>query len=465
MKKISLLGCCAVLVILQGTIVQAQNTLVPPGYNQYKPRQIPDRIVLSVTADPATSASVIWRTDTLVNSSEAQIALATGSPEFALEAQSVSGVARRMDTDNGAALHHRVTFTNLTPHTLYAYRVKGKDSWSEWFHFTTAHRSAAPFSFLYFGDAQNAIKSHFSRVIRQAYSALPQAALMLHAGDLVNSREGNHDDEWAEWCEAGSFLHAMVPCVPAVGNHECIKSVDTKNSEQYQLSPQWYAHFELPQNGPAELKQSVYRFVYQGVLFLILNSQDALDSSLKKQTAWLESQLKTNTQPWTIVMFHHPIYSVSKGRDNKALRDAWKPLFDKYKVDLVLQGHDHAYGRRSNLDEGTRAFDTTVGTMYVVSVAGPKMYLADEHAVNTMTRIGEARQLYQLVHVHNDRIELEARMADGQLYDYFCLRRLADGTKRLEELVAPSSRCAEANKNLQTGSCGSTSKLLQPPRE
>src|SRR5690606_37426213 len=102
----------------------------------------------------------------------------------------------------------------------YAYRVRGGNTWSEWFQFRTAGGDFAPISFLYFGDAQNSIKSHFSRVIREAWRELPGAKLMLHAGDLVNTREGIHDDEWGEWFEAGGFLHAMVASLPVAGNHK-----------------------------------------------------------------------------------------------------------------------------------------------------------------------------------------------------------------------------------------------------
>ena len=49
---------------------------------------------------------------------------------------------------------------------------------------------------------------------------------------------------------------------------------------------------------------------------------------------------------------HYPIYSSKQGRDNVGLRNALQPLFEKYKVDLVLQGHDHTYGRGTNLPLG-----------------------------------------------------------------------------------------------------------------
>ena len=44
-------------------------------------------------------------------------------------------------------------------------------------------------------------------------------------------------------------------------------------------------------------------------------------------------------------MFHHPVYPSHPWRDTPALREHWVPIFDKHHVDLVLQGHDHAYLR------------------------------------------------------------------------------------------------------------------------
>jgi hypothetical protein len=35
------------------------------------------------------------------------------------------------------------------------------------------------------------------------------------------------------------------------------------------------------------------------------------------------------------------------------LRGLWKPVFDKYRVDLILQGHDHVYVRTGMPNELT----------------------------------------------------------------------------------------------------------------
>ena len=55
---------------------------------------------------------------------------------------------------------------NLQPDTLYAYRVGDGVNWTEYYHFKTASYEEEPFSFIYFGDAQNEVKTHWSRVFR-----------------------------------------------------------------------------------------------------------------------------------------------------------------------------------------------------------------------------------------------------------------------------------------------------------
>lgn len=431
-----------VFILLLPSLAAAQNTLVPDGYVQYGATIVPDRVILTFSGDPATTQSVTWRTDTSVERAVAQIAVASDSPGIQFLAEEVMGQTTRMDSENGASHHHSVTFRNLRPSTLYAYRVGGGDTWSEWFQFRTAAAPGegfAPFAFLYFGDAQNAVRAHFSRTIRQAFRDLPYARLMVHAGDLVNLRAGNHDDEWAEWFAAGGWLHGMVPSIAAPGNHEHVYGEDGEGNETQALSPHWRTHFTFPGHGPAEVDpETVYYSDYQGVRFISLNSLAALNSTeaLHSQASWLESVLQDNPNRWTVVTYHHPMFSVSLGRDNPALRDAWKPIFDRYGVDLVLQGHDHTYGRGANIGEGTTALDKETGTVYVVSVAGPKMYFVTPEAEETMVRTGEDTQLYQIIHVEHDRIRFEAMTVTGELYDAFDIIRGEDGVNRIVDREA-----------------------------
>jgi hypothetical protein len=327
------------------------------------------------------------------------------------------------------AHHHSAQIHDLEPGALYAYRVGGGAVWSEWFHYRTASRDNEPFSFLYFGDAQNDIRSLWSRAIRGAHAEAPAARFMIHAGDLVNLRAGSHDNEWGGWFGAGAWLNAMVPSVPAAGNHEYVKS-DTADIYSG-LSPHWNRQFTLPRNGPAGLEGTVYHLDYQGLRIIVLNSLHALEfGSAAEQARWMEPLLRDNPNRWTVVAYHHPMYSMRDGRDNPPLRDHWKPLFDRYGVDLVLQGHDHAYGRGHNVAEGTSAHDAASGTVYVVSVSGPKMYELGEQSTWAGRR-AENTQLYQIVHVEGERLRFEARTVVGEIYDAFDLVKQENGRSRL----------------------------------
>ena len=58
---------------------------------------------------------------------------------------------------------------------------------------------------------------------------------------------------------------------------------------------------------------------------------------------------KANNNPyidWIVVMFHKPFYSsLTSHSQEYIMREKYQPLFDKYGVDIVLQGHNHIYDR------------------------------------------------------------------------------------------------------------------------
>jgi 3',5'-cyclic AMP phosphodiesterase CpdA len=391
-----------------------------------RPSARPDRIVLTWSADPATSQSVTWRTDTSVAASMAEVAVETDGPTFNKTPGSVTVVkaeTEKLVTDLNEAHFHSVTFGGLKPKTKYVYRVGDGANWSEWIQFTTASAKAEPFSFIYFGDAQNDVRSMWSRVIRQAFSDAPKAKFTLHAGDLIN--RANRDAEWHEWHGAGGWMNAMMPVIATPGNHEYERVPDT---EQRLISRHWRPQFTYPTNGLKGLEESNYYIDYQGVRFISLDSNVRLD----EQAKWLDQNLSGKKPRWVIVTFHHPVFSAAKSRDNAKLRELWKPVFDKHRVDLVLQGHDHTYARGfyTNVPEGSKAMAKS-GTAYVVSVSGPKMY--DLEREPWMARAAEDTQLYQIIHVESNKIRYEARTVKGTLYDAFDLLKQGKAPNLLVE--------------------------------
>lgn len=393
-------------------------------HKQYTASVYPDRIILGWQDNPATSQSVNWRTDTTVTNAVGAIAEADPSPDFVKTATLVPATSETVLIEGKQVRYHSVHFTNLKPGTQYSYRVGNGTYWSEWFQFKTAQNKPAPFSFLYFGDAQNDIRSLWSRAIRGAYSTLPTVNLMVHAGDLITT--SNADWQWGEWFEAGGWINGMVPTLATPGNHEYFKD-ETGTSR---VSMHWRPSFVLPENGPKGLEETAYYFDYQGTRFISLNSQAALLdlTVMDSQADWLVQVLRKNPNRWTVVVHHHPIYSTKNGRDNDEWRSKMEPLYRKYKVDLVLQGHDHTYGRGLNMPLGkSRKFPD--GPIYVVSVSGPKMY--DIGLQDWMDRAGSNTQLYQTVSIDGDSLSYQSFTVTGQKYDSFVLAKNRKGKNTL----------------------------------
>lgn len=396
----------------------------------HQPSPLPDRIILTWSGDPTNSQAVTWRTDSTIAAAFAEIAVATDGPEFVKSTTRQTAVTESLETDLATAHYHTVEFVNLQPATKYVYRVGDGVNWSEWLQFTTASATAEPFSFIYFGDAQNEVKSHWSRVIREAFKDAPKTRMFLHAGDLINN--ANSDGEWGEWFQAGGWANGMIPSVPITGNHEYFGS---RVLGPVTLSRHWRPQFALPLNGPENLQETVYWFDYQGVRFVALNSNIRQD----EQSDWLDQVLSTNRQKWNIVSFHHPIFSAAKNRDNPVLREAWKPILDKHRVDLVLQGHDHTYARSGlvgtqNADTGVTGQDAS-GTVYVVSVSGPKMYPLGGSTRAEFRRVAEDTQLFQVISIDGDELRYQAKTATGRLYDGFTLRKRDNAANELIEQV------------------------------
>ncbi|AMU87514.1 hydrolase [Sphingopyxis macrogoltabida] len=416
----------------------------------YAPKNLPDRIVLTPGSDPAREMAVAFRTDTAQAESRAQIAVSVDGPTLEEKARLVGGKSMPVDSSYGRALYHHIRFTGLTPDTVYTYRVKGAAGWSEWYQFRTAADDAKPFRFLYLGDIQNGILTYASRVIRQAFHANGDIRLVVHAGDLVAQRDDlDHDDEWGEWNQAGGYNYAIVPQVPATGNHEYVDDVQPDGSEVYRLGPYWPAQFALPANGAGPVKATTYYTDYQGVRFIVLDGTAAINlGSMQAQTDWLDRTLASSKANWNVVLFHQPVFTCARPNDTAEIKAAWKPVFDKRKVDLVLQGHDHCYSRLTSeagreASAQARADGTVQGPVYLVSVTGSKMYALNDRTPWQPDKVAEATELYQIVDVDPKKIRFRTFTASGKLYDGFDLERTGDGNRLIEidEPTLAARRC------------------------
>jgi len=378
--------------------------------------RLPRRLVLNWCGDPATTAAVTWRTHLPAKDAAAQIQQAGPSPLTPAHARVLPAVSESLELTGGRIVWtHNVRFSDLKPGTLYAYRVGSELQWSEWNQFRTAAKAPRPFRFIYLGDTQSGLASQCPRVVRSAVLQAPDALFMVHAGDLVS--RAWRDDWWGEWFTSGGWIYRTIPQIMVPGNHEYRR---TKPVLPKDLTPLWRPHFTLPANGPKGLEETAYVLDIQGMRMVALNP----NTSLAEQAAWLERVLKRKRAgAWTVLVMHQPLYSTGLDRDNQELRNHLLPIIDAHGVDLVLQGHDHTYGRTYRMQGGRRVKSKTGGTVYVVSVAGPKQYRLNPRNRSIMARMAADLQLYQVIQVHNQVLIYDAWTADGVHFDHFELHK------------------------------------------
>ncbi len=371
---------------------------------------MPDRVILSPAEDSATSQTFTWRTNDATTDGEVQIAPAD-APDDVTVVEADRSISERLPRSRLVARHHSATVTDLEPSTDYTYRVGTGDDVSEWTTFRTAPAAddPTPWTFLYFGDAQWGLDAGWSDVVDQAFAQVPDATLAITAGDQVN--DGNDDQQWAQWSAAIAPLASTRSILTVPGNHELYGDPDMIR---------YRSHVEYPDNGPEGQDDLAYRVDVGDVRFIALNANitdggldDPDDNGLGAlQAEWLEEQLADNPRTWTVVTLHQPMFSAAKLRDNVAQRTAFLPVLEKYDVDLVLQGHDHAYARGHLAENDTaEGADGYAGPTYVVANAGDKYYDLDPPGRNNWTINGAVRDAaadkistYQSIRVEADRL-------------------------------------------------------------
>lgn len=381
---------------------------------QYPASERPDQIILTWSDDPRTSQTIQWRTSTRVNQGYVRYQKKTDSNAFDPKSASRAGATTTpLETPrllNDPLVHrHTAVLRDLTPDTTYLYSVgDGSDTgWSQPAEFTTAPAAPKAFSFIYMGDAQNGL-DQWGALLHESFKSHPEAAFYVMAGDLINHGSERSDYDSFFHNAAGVYDHRTL--MPTIGNHEC----------QWRGPELFLRQYTLPHNGPTGIEPNrAYWFEYGNALFLVPDSNLPPES----QAAWMENKLSHSNAKWKFVLYHHPAYSSGGNADNPELRAAWIPLFDKYHVDLALQGHDHAYLRTYPMRANQRVASPKDGTIYLITVSGTKGYEQPKHDYIEfgMTKV----PTYQVINLDRDGHRLTYRAYDihGTVRDEFVIEK------------------------------------------
>ncbi len=339
-----------------------------------------------------------------------------GEAEYACVAQKDTELTRSDCTRSvlTEGNHQEVLIDGLSPDTEYVYSVGGYAADTQ--RFRTAPEAgnvAADGSvrMLILGDsgtASSRVQGHFpyagmSTEVMNGYKTFLKesggkpADAMLMLGD--NAYQEGTDEEWQlAVFDIYPDLLSQMPLWSTIGNHEMgaaiidvallgeelakklgktegelvLGGVSTSsdpnsfvtNDDRTPRRMPYLDILTLPANaelgGVPSGTEQYYSFNHGNVHVVSLDSQLSMRDELQRKAmhSWLEADLSANTMDWTIVIFHHPVYTKgSHDSDTEAssrfgidqpildLRTEFTPLFEQYGVDITFSGHSHSYER------------------------------------------------------------------------------------------------------------------------
>ena len=189
------------------------------------------------------------------------------------------------------------------------------------------------------------------------------------------------------------LLDAGVKFYASLGNHD---SREQRYYKLFNMDGKLYYTFKAP-------KEDVRFF--------------ALESTYMdpEQVKWIESELQKSNEKWKIVFFHHPLYSSARTHGSQVkLREVLEPLFVKYNVSLVLNGHDHTYERIKPQN----------GIQYFVEGSSGQLRRGDLRQGSPLTAFGEDRQQsFILMEIDGDVLTFNTIGLTGQVIDSGVIQR------------------------------------------
>ena len=173
----------------------------------------------------------------------------------------------------------------------------------------------------------------WDRTLDAALAQNPDLNFVISAGDQVNKTGKPKEEEYAAYLSADALKN--IPVATTIGNHDS-------------LNKDYSYHFNNP--NPTNLGMTEaggdYYYSYGPGLFIVLNTNNY--NVAEHEQAIKKAVENFPDTKWRIVTIHQDIYGSGldhSDTDGMILRTQLTPVFDKYDIDVVLQGHDHTYSR------------------------------------------------------------------------------------------------------------------------
>jgi 3',5'-cyclic AMP phosphodiesterase CpdA len=184
-----------------------------------------------------------------------------------------------------------------------------------------------------------------------------------------------------------ALLDKGVKFYACLGNHD---SREQRYYKPFNMGDKLYYSFKAPK---------------EDVRFFVLESTYMDQDQLK----WVEDELKKSGEKWKIAYFHHPLYSSARTHGSTLkLREVLEPLFIKYNVSLVLNGHDHTYERIKPQN----------GIAYFVEGSSGQLRDGDLRKGSPLTAFGfDTDQTFILMEIDGDTLTFNTISRTGAVID------------------------------------------------
>ncbi len=259
---------------------------------------------------------------------------------------------------------NKASVNGILPGETYRYRVGNEESWSPAYSYQAPAETGGELTFLVTSDTQLGQSSSEPRertaerwdgVLTKITSEVPEAQFLFHLGDHVACFGSGRDYEL--------FLDHLalysIPLAPIVGNHD-VPNIWSVEQSGYASGPYFYEHLNVPNR--SKLGQTTedsfdgnYYFIRGNVLFLIIN--DGCES-LEEQEQYVAEIVTSHPEAkWRILAKHYPPF-IGVESANPSDSQGWiADLAERYDIDLVLTGHEHAYSRTGFIDQDARLLE------------------------------------------------------------------------------------------------------------
>lgn len=249
---------------------------------------------------------------------------------------------------------HKISLKDLKPGTTYTYKVFSKEILSyEPYKISYGETiESSPYEFKTPAANADEVSLLIMNDIHDRPQSIPQL-MALNGNDPYDFVFFNGDIFDYQTDENQIIKNMIIPCTSSFASSKPFMFIRGNHETRGKFARRLPAYFHNIDGG------QYFSFTRGPVHFIALDTGEDkednhpvyaglidFDTYRRKQAVWLETQLKSKAYKkakFKVVIMHIPHYHSGDGHGTLHCREVFGPLFNKYKIDLMICGHTHTY--------------------------------------------------------------------------------------------------------------------------